>query len=126
MATIRRVWRLKPALAQGAVVRTNSRDTIYQAKISPACDELALCHFEALQATTSRAVYSTITGKRLVRIEGAGGLIRPRSKPISYDLLSGGHAGNLVVLKEGTHVKGRGCTPPILHYRHAALVGPHN
>ena len=35
------VWRLKPALAQGAVVRTNSRDTIYQAEISPVCDEPA-------------------------------------------------------------------------------------
>ena len=61
-----------------------------------------------------RAVYSTITGGCLARMEGAWGLIRPRSKPTSSDLLSGGLAGNLVVQKEETR------------YRHAALVGPHN
>ena len=38
VATLCRVWRLKPALAQGAVVRTNSRDTISQPKLSPVCD----------------------------------------------------------------------------------------
>ena len=49
------VWRPKLALAQGVVVRTNSRDTIYNAEISPACGRS-----EALHATASRAVYNLL------------------------------------------------------------------
>ena len=45
-----------PALVQGVVVRTNSRDTIYQAEISPVCDKPAPHRSEALRATASRAV----------------------------------------------------------------------
>ena len=42
-------WRPKPALAQGVVGRTNSRDKYhYHTKISLACDEPALRHLEAL------------------------------------------------------------------------------
>ena len=36
------------ALAQGVIVRTSSRDTIYQAEISSLCDEPAPRHSEAL------------------------------------------------------------------------------
>ena len=68
--------RPKPALAQGVVARTNSRDTICQAKRSPACDE---------PATVVRRPYrrqlvessTTFSGGRWVRVEEAGGLTRP-------------------------------------------------
>ena len=76
--------------------------------------------------TASRAVYSTITGGHLVRVEEAGGLMRPQSKPISFDSLSGGPTENWVAKKGGTRIRGQGCTPPFLCHRHAALVGPHN
>ena len=56
------VWRSKSALAQGVVVKTNSRDTIYEAGISPTCDESArVVQSEALLATANRVVYSAIT-----------------------------------------------------------------
>ena len=70
MATICRVLRLKPALAQGAVTRTNSRDTIYQAKISPVCDELApVVRRPCMQqlAESSDTLFGGVSG------EGGGG-----------------------------------------------------
>ena len=68
----------------------------------------------------------TLSGGRLVRVEGAGDLMRPRSKLTSSDSLSSSPTGDLVVQKEATRVKGRGHTPPTLRYRHAMLVGPYN
>ena len=56
--------------------------------------------------TASRAIYSTITGGRLVRVEEAGGLMRPLSKLTSSDSLNGGPSRNWVVKKGGTRVKG--------------------
>ena len=56
----------------GGIATTNSRDTIYQAKISPTCDKLAPRRWEALLVTASTAVYSTITGGRLTRVKEVG------------------------------------------------------
>ena len=69
MTILCRFWRPEPALVQKAVARTNSRDTIYQAEISLTCDKSAPRCSEALLVTASRAVYSTITGGHLLRVE---------------------------------------------------------
>ena len=76
--------------------------------------------------TPSRAVYSTITGGRLVRVKEAGGLMRTRLKPTSSDSLSGGPTGSGEVKKGRARVRGRGRTPSFLCHGHAALAGPHN
>ena len=75
-------------------------------------------------ATADRAFYRVITGGLLVRVEGAEGLIRPKIETDLFRLTSGGPIGELVIQKGGARVRGRGRTPPILRYRHAALVGP--
>ena len=92
---------LKSVLAQEAAVTTNSRDTIYQVKISPTCDKLATCHLEALyrQQLIGSSAVSSLVGVcgRLVRGEGVEDLIRPRSKLTFSDLLSGNPTKDLVV-----------------------------
>ena len=77
---------------------------------------MALRHFEALQATTSRAVYSIITGGRLVRVEAGSCKALIKAGLLLFDSLSDGPTGDIVVQKGGTCVRGRGRTPPTLHY----------
>ena len=69
-------WRPKHALAKGVVVRTNSRDTIHQAKLSPACDEPANVARMPYKRQLVGHLIPSLVG-RLVRVEEAEGLIRP-------------------------------------------------
>ena len=61
---------------QGVVVRTNSRDTIYQAKISLARDEPAPSFGGPIRRQLVEPS-NMFTGGRLARAEEAEGLIRP-------------------------------------------------
>ena len=118
------VSRVKPALAQGVIVRTNSRDITHQAKLSPACDGPATVEWRPYRRQLV-GPSTTFSGGRLARVEEAGDLMRPRSKPTSSDSLRDDSLG-IGWFRRKEHVSGnRDVPPPFLSNRRAAPVGPH-